>query len=539
MIALETTHGTPWINMAVFGLFVVGTMAIVIVVSRQKTKASDFYTGGAQFSGRQNGLAITGDYLSAAAFLGVTGAIAIYGFDGLLYAVGFFVAWILALYLVAEPLRNTGRYTMADVLSFKMNQKPVRTAAATSTLLISLVYLVAQMAGAGGLVTLLLGIPAENVLQTNLVISVVGVLMIAYVLIGGMKGTTWVQMIKAVLLLLGSLAMAGMVMWGHSGNLSDLLGAANAAAQGSGGLGQDILQPMNQYGASTFTKLSFLSLSIALVAGPSGLPHVLMRFYTVPTAKEARRSAVWAIVLIGIFFLLTLILGMGAAEIVGQQVINDAPGRQNSAAPLLALALGGPVFMGVISGVAFATILAVVAGLTITASASFAHDVYNSVLKDGKASADEEVKVARVTVIVIGVASILGGILAQNQNIAFLISLAFAVAASANLPSILYTMYWRRFNTRGSVWSIYTGLVTSLVLIVFSPSVSGSPTAMLPTVDFAWFPLTNPALVSVPLAFLAGFIGTITSKESVDPELSAEMEVRSMTGAGVAKALSH
>lgn len=260
MIALETTHGTPWINMAVFGLFVVGTMAIVIVVSRQKTKASDFYTGGAQFSGRQNGLAITGDYLSAAAFLGVTGAIAIYGFDGLLYAVGFFVAWILALYLVAEPLRNTGRYTMADVLSFKMNQKPVRTAAATSTLLISLVYLVAQMAGAGGLVTLLLGIPAENVLQTNLVISVVGVLMIAYVLIGGMKGTTWVQMIKAVLLLLGSLAMAGMVMWGHSGNLSDLLGAANAAAQGSGGLGQDILQPMNQYGASTFTKLSFLSL---------------------------------------------------------------------------------------------------------------------------------------------------------------------------------------------------------------------------------------------------------------------------------------
>ncbi len=539
MTLLETDYGTPWINMLVFGMFVAGTMAIVIVVSRQKTKASDFYTGGAQFSGRQNGLAITGDYLSAAAFLGVTGAIAIYGFDGLLYAVGFFVAWILALYLVAEPLRNTGRYTMADVLSFKMNQKPVRTAAATSTLLISLVYLVAQMAGAGGLVTLLLGIPAENVLQTNLVISVVGLLMIAYVLIGGMKGTTWVQMIKAVLLLLGSLAMAAMVMWGHSGNLSDLLGAANAAATGSGGLGQDILQPMNQYGATTFTKLSFLSLSIALVAGPSGLPHVLMRFYTVPTAKEARRSAVWAIVLIGAFFLLTLILGMGAAEIVGQQVISEAPGRQNSAAPLLALALGGPVFMGVISGVAFATILAVVAGLTITASASFAHDVYNSVLKDGTASADEEVKVARITVIVIGLLSILGGILAQNQNIAFLISLAFAVAASANLPSILYTMYWRRFNTRGSVWSIYTGLVTSLVLIVFSPSVSGSPAAMLPDVNFAWFPLTNPALVSVPLAFLAGFLGTVTSKRAADPELSAEMEVRSMTGAGVAKALSH
>ena len=540
MTLLDTTsYGNPAINIAVFAVFVIATMAIVIIVTRQKQKASDFYTGGAAFSGRQNGLAITGDYLSAAAFLGVTGAIALYGYDGLLYSVGFFVAWIVALYLVAEPLRNTGKYTMADVLSFRMNQKPVRTAAATSTLVISFVYLLAQMAGAGGLVALLLGVSDKS--MQALVIALVGALMVVYVLIGGMKGTTWVQMIKAVLLVTGAAVMTVLVLM-HSGfNLSALLTSAQQAALDPAvGNGKDILMPMQQYGATTWTKLSFLSLSIALVAGPSGLPHVLMRFYTVPTAKEARRSAVWAIVLVGIFFLMTLIMGMGAAKLVGQQAIVAAPGAANSAAPLLALHLGGEIFMGVISGVAFATILAVVAGLTITASASFAHDVYNSIIKDGKASPEKEVKVARITSVVIGVLAILGGILANGQNIAFLISLAFAVAASANLPSILYTMYWKRFNTRGSVWSIYAGLVSSIVLIVFSPSISGSKTAMLgEAVNFAWFPLTNPALISVPLAFLAGWIGTITSPVRGNEELAVEMEVRSLTGAGAGEAISH
>ena len=546
MMLLETTqYGNPMINIAVFAVFVIATLGIVIAVTRQKSKASDFYTGGAAFSGRQNGLAITGDYLSAAAFLGVTGAIALYGYDGLLYSVGFFVAWIVALFLVAEPLRNTGKYTMADVLSFRMNQKPVRTAAATSTLVISFVYLLAQMAGAGGLVALLLGV-SDRTMQ-GVVIALVGVLMVAYVLIGGMKGTTWVQMIKAVLLVGGAAVMAFLVLMGDGFNLSALLSAAQSAAldpatgrlTAAGGT-SDLLLPMQQYGANDFTKLSFLSLSIALVAGPSGLPHVLMRFYTVPTAKEARRSAVWAIALIGAFFLITLVLGMGAAKLVGQQTILAAPGAANSAAPLLALVLGGEIFMGIISGVAFATILAVVAGLTITASASFAHDVYNSILKDGRADPEQEVKVARITSVVIGVLAILGGILANGQNIAFLISLAFAVAASANLPSILYTMYWRRFNTRGSVWSIYTGLISSVVLIVFSPSISGSKAAMLgEAVNFAWFPLTNPALVSVPLAFLAGYLGTITSPVRGDEELAIEMEVRSMTGAGAGEAIAH
>ena len=538
MIQLES-YGNPTINIAVFAIFVAATLGIVIAVTHQKSKASDFYTGGGAFSGRQNGLAITGDYLSAAAFLGVTGAIALYGYDGLLYSVGFFVAWIVALFLVAEPLRNTGKYTMADVLSFRMNQKPVRTAAATSTLVISFVYLLAQMAGAGGLVALLLGV-SDRTMQ-GVVIGLVGALMVAYVLIGGMKGTTWVQMIKAVLLVSGAAIMAALVLFGSGFNLSALLSSAQAAGlDPATGTGVDVLQPMQQYGKTEFTKLSFLSLSIALVAGPSGLPHVLMRFYTVPTAKEARRSAVWAIGLVGAFFLITLVLGMGAAKLVGQQTILEAPGAANSAAPLLALHLGGEVFMGIISGVAFATILAVVAGLTITASASFAHDVYNSILKDGKADPEQEVKVARITSVVIGVLAILGGILANGQNIAFLISLAFAVAASANLPSILYTLYWRRFTTRGSVWSIYTGLISSVVLIVFSPSISGSASSMLGEgVNFAWFPLTNPALVSVPLAFLAGWLGTITSKKPADGELAIEMEMRSMTGAGAGEALNH
>ncbi|MHA6509337.1 solute symporter family protein [Tessaracoccus sp. MC1627] len=540
MSLLETAqYGNPLINIAVFAIFVAATLAVVIVVSRQKTKASDFYTGGAQFSGRQNGLAITGDYLSAAAFLGVTGAIAIYGYDGLLYSVGFFVALLLALYLVAEPMRNTGKYTMADVLSFRMNQKPVRTAAATSTLVISFVYLLAQMAGAGGLVALLLGVSDKN--MQGVVIALVGLLMIVYVLIGGMKGTTWVQMIKAVLLVSGAAVMTFLVLMGEGFNLDALaLGAQQAALDATTGNGIDLLQPMARYGATEWTKLSFLSLSIALIAGPSGLPHVLMRFYTVPTAKEARKSAVWAIILVGVFFLFTLVLGLGAAKLVGQQAIVAAPGGANSAAPLLALTLGGEIFMGVISGIAFATILAVVAGLTITASASFAHDVYNSILKDGKADPAQEVRVARYTSVVVGVLAILGGIVANGQNIAFLISLAFAVAASANLPSILYTLYWKRFNTRGSVWSIYTGLISAVLLIVFSPAISGSPTSMFgESVDFSWFPLDNPALVSVPMAFLAGWLGTVTSKQRGDEEFAIEMEVRSMTGAGAGEAISH
>ena len=542
MILLETL-GNPVLNIIIFALFVVATLTVVIRVTANQSKAAgSFYTGGASFSGTQNGFAIAGDYLSAASFLGIAGAIAFNGYDGLLYSIGFLVAWLVALLLVAEPLRNTGKYTMADVLSFRMQQKPVRLAAAFSTLAISFFYLLAQMAGAGGLVSLLLGLSGD--MAQNIVIVIVGILMIAYVLIGGMKGTTWVQMIKAVLLIAGAGIMTVWVLAAFGFNLDAVMGAAVEANDKP-----QMLAPGDKYK----DPLGFISLSIALVLGTAGLPHVLMRFYTVPTAKEARKSVTWAIGLIGAFYLFTLVLGYGAAALVpgGQQAINGMPGKANAAAPALAFflpggGLGGQIFLAVIAGVAFATILAVVAGLTITSSASFAHDIYNSVMKDGKADPAAEMKVARNTVLIIGALAIFGGIFAKSMNIAFLVALAFAVAASANLPSILYSLYWRRFNTQGSLWSIYTGLFSALVLIIFSPAVSaplGSTeplaTAMFPTLHIAWFPYDNPALVSVPLAFLAGWLGTVLSKEVSDPAKAAEMEVRSMTGAGAAGAIAH
>jgi cation/acetate symporter len=318
-------------------------------------------------------------------------------------------------------------------------------------------------------------------------------------------------------------------------NFSSLL---QAAVDKAGKAGQSLLGPGKQYGATGTSKLDFLSLGIALVLGTAGLPHVLMRFYTVPTARDARRSVVWAIVLIGVFYLFTLVLGYGAGALVGPDAIKKAPGGVNSAAPLLALELGGPVLLGLIAAVAFATILAVVAGLTITASASFAHDVYANVVKRGKTSPDSEVKVARITALVIGALAIGGGILANGQNVAFLVALAFAVAASANLPTILYSLFWKRFNTQGALWSIYGGLAVTVILIVFSPAVSGKSTSMFKNADFAWFPLSNPGIVSIPVAFLLGWLGTVLSKEH-DEQKYAEMEVRSLTGAGAEKAVVH
>ncbi len=540
VLAEASRIGNPVVNISIFVAFVLVTLFVVIRAGRTNTNATEFFTGGRAFSGPQNGIAIAGDYLSAASFLGIAGAIAVYGYDGFLYSIGFLVAWLVALLLVAELLRNTGKFTMADVLSFRLKQRPVRVAAATSTLTVSLFYLLAQMAGAGGLVALLLDVHGRT--AQSIVIAVVGVLMIVYVLVGGMKGTTWVQIIKAVLLIAGAAIMTGMVLVKFGLNFSEILGSAQQMvhdATTKGVASRDVLAPGAQYGANTTSKINLLSLGLALVLGTAGLPHVLMRFYTVPTAKEARRSVVWAIALIGAFYLFTLALGYGAAAMVGPDKILAAPGGQNSAAPLLAFELGGVILLGVISAVAFATILAVVAGLTITASASFAHDVYASVLKSHKVTEDEQVRVSRITAVVLGIAAIGLGILANGQNVAFLVALAFAVAASANLPTIVYSLYWKRFNTRGALWSMYGGLISCLVLIIFSPAVSGSKTAMIPSADFDWFPLANPGIVSIPLAFILGIVGTLTSKDAGDPELNAEMEVRSLTGVGAEKAISH
>ncbi|AJW40508.1 cation acetate symporter [Rhodococcus sp. 05-2255-3B1] len=538
--AADTTVGEPLVNIAIFGAFVIITMAVVIRASKKNATSAEFFTAGGGFSGPQNGVAIAGDYLSAASFLGIAGAIAVYGYDGFLYSIGFLVAWLVALLLVAELLRNTGKFTMADVLSFRLKQGPVRTAAALSTLTVSLFYLLAQMAGAGGLVALLLDISDRT--GQSIVIAIVGVLMIAYVLIGGMKGTTWVQIIKAVLLIAGAAFMTVLVLAKFGLNFSELLGSAQTMVAGSASdavAARDVIEPGAQYGGSATSKINFLSLGIALVLGTAGLPHVLMRFYTVPTAKEARRSVVWAIALIGAFYLFTLVLGYGAAAIVGPDRILASAGGQNSAAPLLAFELGGVILLGVISAVAFATILAVVAGLTITASASFAHDIYASVIKKGKVDDKKQVKVSRITAVVIGILAIGLGILANGQNIAFLVALAFAVAAAANLPTILYSLFWRRFTTTGALFSMYGGLISTIVLIVFSPAVSGSPTSMIPGSDFAWFPLSNPGIVSIPLAFILGIVGTLISKDTESTDKQAEMEVRSLTGIGAEKASAH
>lgn len=539
LAAEATTENNPVLNIGIFAAFVAVTLFIVIRASRNNRTAADYYAAGRSFTGPQNGFAIAGDYLSAASFLGICGAIAVNGYDGFLYSIGFLVAWLVALLLVAELMRNTGKFTMADVLSFRLRQRPVRMAAAITTLAVCFFYLLAQMAGAGGLVSLLLGIDSR--IGQSVVIAVVGVLMILYVLIGGMKGTTWVQIVKAFLLIGGALVMTIWVLALHGFSLNTLLESAVEASP----QGEAILAPGLQYGANPW---DFLSLGMALVLGTAGLPHVLMRFYTVPTAKEARRSVVWAIWLIGGFYLLTLVLGYGAGALVGPEVIANAPGGVNSAAPLLAERLGGPLLLGFISAVAFATILAVVAGLTITAAASFAHDIYANVIQKNRKRADGsaadadpngEVKVARRTVVVIGILAILGGIGAQGQNIAFLVALAFAVAASANLPTILYSLFWRRFNTRGAVWSMYGGLGSAIVLIVLSPVFSGTETSMIPSIDIAVWPLNNPGIVSIPLGFLLGWLGTITSRAAESRALAAEMEVRSLTGFGAEKAVEH
>ena len=542
--ATTETIGNPAINISIFCCFVAITLFITFRASRTNKSAADYYAAGRNISGTQNGLAIAGDYLSAASFLGIAGAIAVYGYDGFLYSIGFLVAWLVALLLVAELMRNTARFTMADVLAFRMRQRPVRMAAAISTLAVSLFYLLAQMAGAGGLVTLLLGVSGEA--AQAVVVTIVGGLMIFYVLVGGMRGTTYVQIIKASLLIIGAFVMTVWVLGKYGFNLSALLGGAQENAVE----GRNVLAPGAQYGATDTSKLDFVSLGLALVLGTAGLPHVLMRFYTVPTAKDARRSVVWAIWLIGIFYLFSLVIGYGAGALVGPERILAAPGAVNAAAPLLAFELGGTVLLGIIAGVAFATILAVVAGLTITASASFAHDVYASVIKRGQVPPNGEVRVARITAVVIGAISIGLGILALQAglNIAFLVALAFAVAASANLPTILYTLFWKNFTTQGALWSIYGGLIACIGLIIFSPVVSGapvnpttgvSPSLLQPPVDFHWFPLNNPGLVSIPLSFFLGWLGTKLSKERPDELKNAEFEVRAFTGIGAEKAVHH
>ena len=545
---------TQTLSTVLFLAFVAVTLVIVWRAGRTNTKASDFYDGGASFSGFQNGLAIAGDYMSAASFLGIAGTIALFGYDGFLYSIGFLVAWLVALLLIAEPLRNSGRFTMGDVVSFRMSQRPVRTAAATSTVVVSIFYLLAQMVGAGALVSLLLGISDPG--TKNLIIAGVGVLMIIYVTIGGMKGTTYVQIVKAFLLMIGAAMLTIMVLWRFNFDISALLGAAKDNS------GKDhFLEPGMKFGKDMFdavnttvidpvatmaSKLDLISLGLALVLGTAGLPHILIRFYTVPTSKAARKSVNWAIGNIGAFYLMTIALGFGAAALVsratlfrgytatptgclvdktgakiGEQCTTmeqigtltadakkllvpvDASG--NVAAPQLAQFLGGgenttggAIMLAVIGAIAFATILAVVAGLTLASSSSFAHDFYANVIKKGKVDPKSEVKVARIAAILIGGVAIFLAIQAQGMNVAFLVAIAFAIAASGNLPAVLFSLFWKRFNTRGAVFAIYGGLFMAVILLIFSGNVSGEETSFIKClpdatdcVKFNYFPLNK------------------------------------------------
>ncbi|MGH3731512.1 MAG: solute symporter family protein [Micromonosporaceae bacterium] len=538
----QAEQGNSTLTISLFLVVVAITLYITWWASRKNQTAADYYAAGRSFSGAQNGLAISGDYMSAASFLGISGLIALNGYDGFLYSIGFLVAWLVALLLVAELLRNSGRFTMADQLAYRMKQRPVRTAASTSTVVVSIFYLLAQMVGAGTLVGFLLG--ADSALLKNGVIVLVGALMIVYVTIGGMRGTTWVQIVKAVLLMTGTVLVTFLVLMAFQFNLSDLLRGASEHT----GKGQAFLEPGLLYGANGFIgQLDFVSLALALVLGTAGLPHILIRFYTVPTAKAARTSVLWAIGLIGSFYLMTIALGFGAAALLptGEDSLIAKSGG-NLASPLLAEAvgggggsLGGAILLALIAAVAFATILAVVAGLTLTSASSFAHDIYANVIKRGGVSEQAEVRVARIAAVGIGAVAIVLSIYAQRLNIAFLVALAFAVAASANLPALLYNLFWRRFNTRGATWSIYGGLISAVVLVVFSPVMTSTEKSLLPTMDWVLFPLNNPGIISIPLGFFFGWLGTVLSSDPEATRRYDELEVRSLTGAGAEKAVTH
>ncbi|PKW10535.1 cation/acetate symporter [Streptomyces sp. 1222.5] len=527
------TGGHQTLALLLFSGFVAVTLGITTWVSRRRQgSAEEFYAGGRLFSPMENGFAVAGDYMSAASFLGVTGLIALYGYDGLLYVVGFLVAWLVVLFLVAELVRNCGRFTLADVVAARMRERPVRIAAGTSSVAVSVMYLVAQMVGAGSLVALLLG-RTGGAAQSWTVIGV-GALMVVYVTLGGMRATTWIQIVKAVLLLSGTVVLTVLVLLRFHGDFDRLL----VMAAERSGEGKAFLAPGLKYGGSWTARLDFISLGLALVLGTAGLPHILSRFYTVPTARAARRSTVWSIGLIGGFYLMTIVLGFGAAAVVGPEALRSSNAAGNTAMPLLALDLGGgtgstggTVLFAVVAAVAFATILAVVAGITLASSASVAHDLYAS-LRRRRGKARSEVAVARFAAVGIGVVAIALGLLARDLNVAFLVGLAFAVAASANLPVLLYSLFWRHFTTRGAVWSVYGGLLPALGLVLLSPVVSGSPGSLFPGVDFQYFPLQNPGIVSIPLGFLAGWLGTVTSDEVADEAKYAETEVRSLTGAG-------
>jgi cation/acetate symporter len=539
-------QATNWTAIGMFGAFVVATLFITKWAASKTKSAADFYTAGGGITGFQNGLAIAGDYMSAASFLGISAAVMASGFDGLIYSIGFLVGWPVITFLMAERLRNLGKFTFADVAAFRFEQKPIRIFAASGTLVVVAFYLIAQMVGAGQLIKLLFG------LEYWIAVVIVGSLMMVYVLFGGMTATTWVQIIKACLLLGGASFMALAVLW-HFGFSPEAMFAGavkiktdlalkdGKTAEVAATLGQSIMGPGN------FVKdpISAISFGMALMFGTAGLPHILMRFFTVPSAKEARKSVMWATGWIGYFYLLTFIIGFGAITFVltNPQFLDAKGGLLgggNMAAIHLANAVGGNVFLGFISAVAFATILAVVAGLTLSGASAVSHDLYATVIKKGNADSASELKVSRMTTLALGVLAVALGIVFEKQNIAFMVSLAFAIAASANFPVLFMSVLWKDCTTKGAVIGGFLGLISSVALTVVSPSVweatLGNPKGT------ALFPYTSPALFSMTIAFVGIWLFSVldrSARAKTDRAGFLAQQVRSETGIGAATASGH
>jgi cation/acetate symporter len=498
-------------SIIIFFLFVAVTLAITYWAAKKTKTTSEFYAADRSISGFQNGLALSGDYMSAASFLGIAGMVSLRGYDGLIYSIGFLVGWPLVMFLIAEPLRNLGKFTFADVLAYRLRQKPVRIASSVGSLMTITFYLIAQMVGAGSLITVLFGLPYEGA------VVIVGVVMISYVLFGGMLATTWVQIIKAVLLLSGATLLVIMTLSHFAMNPINLFEQAAMKYK-------SVLEP----GGFITNPWDAISLGLALILGTAGLPHILMRFFTVPDAKQARKSVFVATGFIGYFYILTFVIGFGAMVLVGQDVVSSFDKGGNMAALLLAESVGGQFFLGFIAAVAFATILAVVAGLTLSGASTLSHDLYVNVFKKGKTNEAGEVRVARIATLGIGVVAVLLGLIFKGQNVAFMVGLAFAIAASANFPSLLMSIMWKKFTTKGAVYSIITGALLAIILIILSPTV---------WVDIfknetAIFPLKNPALISMSAAFIMGIIVSLFTKEPEAENMFEDEKLRTYLGIG-------
>ncbi len=543
-------QATNWTAIVLFVAFVAGTLWITKWAASKTRSASDFYTAGGGITGFQNGLAIAGDYMSAASFLGISASVMASGYDGLIYSIGFLVGWPILTFLLAERLRNLGKFTFADVAGYRFAQGPFRAFAASGTLVVVAFYLIAQMVGAGQLIKLLFG------LDYWIAVVLVGALMMIYVLFGGMTATTWVQIIKACLLLAGVTFMALMIMAHYGFSLEKLFAdgvRVKTEIATNGGAAPDLAAKLGLsiMGPGGFIKdpISAISFGMALMFGTLGLPHILMRFFTVPDAKQARKSVFWATTWIGYFYIVIFIIGFGAITMVltnpeladtAKGVIKGGAGTANMAAVLVAKSVGGDVFYGFISAVAFATILAVVAGLTLSGASAVSHDLYATVFKHGKADSASELRVSRITTLALGIIAVLLGIVFEKQNIAFMVSLAFAVAASANFPVLLLSVLWKGCTTRGAVIGGFLGLISSVALTIVSPSV-WEATLGYPK-GSAWFPYTSPALFSMTIGFVGVWLFSVLDKSTLaakERDAFAAQQVRSETGLGAAGASGH